>query len=642
MIALLLALQDIVVQGSDLPYKGSFDAPGPGYLAVRTIEAPENFELRVSFRPAVADGGNGEARVSKGAIAFEVDDRYGANFQGAIKLRVEFSPETDPSEPNDLEARARAVEPGVVDVVLRPLGDQDVLRFTLAERGYVVCSLVDHVPGLSIECRLFSGPDSLRGVGAARFDVPGPVTIVVRDLVGQFSSPTPFKLKIETFDEIDVLEPNDAVESAAPLGLEEWIETVVAADQDVDCFRVEAPADGWLIPDVETPTMAIRWELHDLKGERVSATPPFRVAAGPHVVALGSLYGNEWRLEPFRVRVRFVAADADVLEPNDDKPARLDLDRAYRVTLLTQEDVDRFTVTPEKPGLLTFETVGLVPSPVLFTGRFGDQDVSGSPLTVRASGGPVVVELRGAQYRPAASDPFFIRAVWAPDPDPAEPNDTRPAARPLAFGAPVPVVLWPERDFDWFALNVPGPGALYAILHDGYTALYHAGVYVEVALVGPDGNPVGDFSQLLTDPQRTLRVTKPGLYHVRVSRPSGASLDPFHLSVEFLPDGAADPKPDSAGLSVFYLGIDLDESGSTALKLTARAGRGAFFSADNPENITERLAEVMAAATKEDPVSPAKPLPSPRVEAAGSTLWIAVVVGAFALIALVTLRRRRA
>lgn len=637
MIALALWLQDIVIQGKDLPYTGKFEAPSAGYLILKKIEGPDALSMVVDF-PDLAAGthniASGEARVPAGTIRYTVRDVYGTKIDGTLKLNLTFAAETDSTERNDDAAHARPIALGSIEVVLMPRGEVDVLSLDLPGPGYVICTRDSPSSDLNLKVELFDDVGRSRGLGGARFDVPGRVTLAVSDLYGAYSSLSPFKVKVEFFEEVDVLEPNDAPDHAVPLALDEWVDVAVAPWTDVDHFRVTAPADGWLYPEAPTANVNLRWTC--INGP---SGPPFLVKAGDHVLAMSTLYGDQWNLETFPIRFRFAAAAADALEPNDDKPVAVELDTVYTVMLPTPSDVDRFEIKGGKPGFVTMETVGPAPVPCEFFAEVGGNAVIGAALRLRYDGRPMPVGLRVQSYGNGLPAPFHIRAAWSPDPDAAEPNDTRESARPIALGEAVELALDLPFDADWFSFKLPGPGHLYALLHTGYEAFFHDGVEVTLDVFDDAGKHVAVMPQSLLQLNRTLRIERAGSYFIRVTRSNGASADPFHLTAEFLPDGDPGLKVDSGPVAVYYLGVELDTSGSTALKLIARGSRGAFVSADRAEEITARLEDVMTAVAKESPST--KPPPASRVGAADSSSWIGVIVGAFALIAFVALRRSR-
>ncbi|MFW6059444.1 MAG: hypothetical protein ACODAQ_04645 [Phycisphaeraceae bacterium] len=625
------------------------EAPGPGYLTCVAIEPPKGYTHWPRFYlDEKTHLGDNEIRVNQaGPIYMRLGDRWNRfSSLRPIRLRTMFHSETDASEPNDQPDTARTVKPGKLNLAIAPAGDTDQLRFELDQPGYVEVTAPQPPQGMNPWAEIYDALGNHRGANFARVDFPGEVRIAFRDRWNKFSSVEPFEIELTVHPETDLLEPNDTVAQAAVAPRTEWFNIVMAPKTDVDHFIVDVPAHGLLFPETPDAPDRLDWRLHDADGEVLQRGAPFPVAPGRHVISARPRFNMWWDFEPFPVRIRW-APGHDVLEPNDEKAAAIELDRVYPVRLDRPDDVDRLKVTLGRPGRVVFEALGEPPLQATFTHGSADAARSAMPLIVTVTEpGDVEVALQGVKQA-YAEDLLLIRARYIGDPDPHEPNDELAQAAPIELNQPTMFQTWPAGDDEWFRFETDKPtnaiveitSAVYDRPHwpdRAITIEFHNAAGERVSEVAIPGGDEG-----FVFPAFNLR--EPGQWYLHV-KPKEVTTDPMVLHVHTTDARAAS----EADRAMYIIGLELDERRTATVKSIATEAGGEALETEKAADLPERFDEAVALAVKPKIEAPAlNPTPKPESGAATNTspwLWIA---GGATLIVIVlgvavTQRRRRA
>jgi len=615
--------EEVVVEGKNLPHAFTFTTATAGYLHLHFTDRPGNFEpFLVCTAPADArvNGPGSEARLPAGEAKCTLQDRWHRQATGTIRFTIEFTAETDPSEPNDDGPQARPVQLGEpVEFAIAPAGDQDILVFDVAEAGYLVPRWEKPPPNPGdFEVRFFHDARHLLTAHLARVDLPGRLYAVVRQRWNSYSSTQPLRLVITLVPEQDPFEPNDTPEQAAPLTLGAWHQAVCAPGGDMDYFRIQVPDPGYLIFETDQgPKFAMVPALLSADGAtQLQSGAVMSVAPGEYLLRLQSRYGD-FSTDPYLFRVRFLE-EPDELEPNDATAATLEFDRKYRVALIRPGDVDLWTVKAPGPGHIRVELTPGYPRDVailLKQGKGPEAEVHNAAAPVRA--GPVQLRMLG-RYSSYSLEPFAVVVRFEPELDPHEPNDTQEAATPIQLGEVVHVILGPgTRDVDWFRLEVPEDGILYTITSED--PRYPNGAPT-VQLVDASGKVVKEnLNQNPRSPDRSVRISR-GTWYLRVS--PGYGDQEFNLTVDVAPVGEVPRRAAAtAGLAFAFIGLDVDEATMAALKILARATGSTFRNAAGAEQIQEEMRTALVEATREKPIERVEPT---RQRA---PLWIWIGIG---------------
>ena len=591
-------LSEVKTDASKLPVVHEVKAPGKGYLRVVPAVKPKGYTLWVDFQGLPEGASNsetGEARVPQGETKLTVKDRWGKKLTGPLELHFLFSPELDASEPNDAPEAARAVQPGVHQVALFPRGEKDVLKLTLEEPGYLRCAVKNPPRGLTLWCDISDSLGRKRGTNHARIDFAGETTIVVRDRWDKFSSPEPFDLEITRSPATDFLEPNDSPATATPVELGQWYYTALAPESDSDYFKVNVGKMGALLVEATDAPMELRWTIHDLEGKELPpGGPPFVVSEGAFLVRLRTRWGRKSSDEPFPVRIRWAEA-GDALEPNNETPAKIELGRDYLIRL-PGGDIDRLVAEAPGPGTVAFQALGTAPAGAEFQFGDGEKKITGMPLAVRAeTAGPVAVALVPKGEGSVA--PFLIRAVWAPDDDANEPNNSRETATALAPGTPARFLAYPSHDVDWFVFEAKAAGYAVAMVQDSLYSKAEVQPKLELTLADSQGKEVASLRGNETTDGLTfgpVGIPGPGRYYLCVRTDDRVSRQP--LTLRLLLSGVPTAGSSAGGTDLYLIGVELREDVAGTMQIMANEAGGTYLNADKVAQISEKLHEAVETA----------------------------------------------
>ncbi|NUN47204.1 MAG: hypothetical protein HUU15_00045 [Candidatus Brocadiae bacterium] len=629
-LACAAAAQDHVVEVGKLPYAFKVEAPGVGYVTLEFTDRPKSFNPRMVFGeerawPIVEE--QCEARVEGGTIDFVLSDRWGTVATEAIKFRVVFTPEDDPSEPNGDWEHARAVRIGeTVSMRIRPAKDLDWLRVEVPEPGYLTAEF----EGIknTVEAGFYLDPTRELTTNLARIDVAGQVLVRVRERWGN-PHPEPFRLTFRFEPETDPAEPNDRSEDAGPLELGEWMHARIAPAGDVDWFEVTVEDAGSFICEAEelkgfTPAWAAF-----RAGEREAAASGdvMNVQPGRYLLRLTERWGNVTPRNVL-VRVRFVP-EPDEASPNDDpkEPARIELGRWYAMAVSRPGDVDHVVFELPSPARVSIDFLGSVPRDfyVAFRAPDGSETRWGDgPRDLPAGTYPLVLQAKWGHW---SETPFRFAVTASPGDDPVEPNDSPELATPLQVGTGIDIRLGPgSGDVDWYAVEIPGDGILYVITSED------SGWPKSCALVelrDPEGKEAG---KLRMDPYGVNRfhpVTK-GTWRLRVS-PQQNRVPPLQTLrlTTALVIPSAEPSSTPGLLDIAVIGLDVDDSTMTALRAMASSGSASFANTTDLTQLEKQMRTIVETG-KRDAERRNAPTPAGAEPPGTGSPWVRSVGGGVA------------
>lgn len=655
LVATLAAGQEFTVEPGRMPHEFTFDAPSAGHVTVTSPDWPQNLSLSLKFAEArdwPINRDTREARVEAGPVRFVLEEAYSRPVPAAFRFTLAFTPEDDPSEPNDRFDRARPVRVGE-EIALRlfPAGETDILRIEVEEAGYLQATLNSAAGPVM---KFWLDENHPLTAGMARIDVPGEVFATVSEEYHR-PVPGPVSLRLAFTPEDDVFEPNDRAELAAPLETGEWGSMRIAPADDQDWFAVTTDQPGYITFETGASTdLRLQSGLIDAAGRVLASGALLRAPAGEHRLRISSLYGNS-PPDPFLFRVGFVA-EFDELEPNDDSahPAAVVVDRDYTMGFVSPEDVDYLELDLPHVGYLSAEVQGPATSRLVVSVQGADGSERPLEEMTRVAAGRVRLVVR-TEYRGVSTVPYRLTFRLTPSEDPQESNDTPETATPLVLGETVEVRLGPGRqDVDWFVFDVAQDDVLYAITSADPA---HPGSSVDLELFDLSGKGVKHLKQEAQAPDRSVAVTR-GRWRLAVTPNSGPVTLRMHVT---LASSGAAQDPGGGDLDVAFLGLDPDEGTSAAQKALAREGGGTFRGTSSIAELQEGMRAAVAEATKDEgpapvppaPVPPApvpptpippshpSPAPAPSPESSGGVTWPWLLAGAVALAAVIAMRRRR-
>ena len=432
-----------------------FEAPVRGTIVVELVEKPDDFRLygKIESAEAASRLYGLNFRVPEGQHVLTAYEGYDRNFEGRVRLKVHFAPEVDPSEPtNDYEETPRKIPLNeFVSASMFPAGEVDFMRVDLPERGYVFVEFSEQYPKFNPMVQFTDEFATVLGTNSVRSDFAGPLTLKLVDRWNDFQSLERLEFRVRFVPEMDVNEPNDHPEDAAPLEIGSWRETVIAPAGDYDYFRVHIPSPGIIeVRTFDQPEWVLRWSLLDPEtGESVSSGESMAVReAGDYVLSLHENWNTKSSLEPFRFQLVWHAADK--ITPDGAETVTLvEPGQVYRTRIGAAGETDRLGVSVEELSVVRFSAE----PPAGFRPHFQSGETSGPTIWVRSGPGQVTASFGEWWDRPSL-DYVRVRADVEREVDPAEPNDTLDDRRPLNPGEVQPFYLYPENDPDWFGFSL--------------------------------------------------------------------------------------------------------------------------------------------------------------------------------------------
>ena len=341
----------------------------------------------------------------------------------------------------------------------------------------------------------------------------------------------------------DTFEPNDTIETAAPIGVGVPLMSYVSTSGDVDYYQFTVPSWQQLrfdltVPDAADYLIQVVSALGNIGsangiGNGLDERLELTLDAGTYYVRISGYSGapgNDYDpVNPYTLA--FSVLDGDVLEPNNTHATATELPLGMPVSayVFTTRDNDHYRIVVPADGHLhiTLEVPDTAQYNILLYNSNGAHIAQPSaPIwevpagtdreiwtTVRAGTYVVVVQSAGAYTQ---TERYVIRALAGTFTDSYEPNNLLVAARPIASGT-LSSKTYTRYDDDWYRFSVSAAGTVLLVLEVppsldlGLSITRHGSDRVTSST---PGNGVDEF---ISGP------LEPGIYFIHIFNPSISS-----------------------------------------------------------------------------------------------------------------------
>ncbi|MFO8056853.1 MAG: hypothetical protein R6V10_06125 [bacterium] len=485
------------------------EVPGKGYLQASCREVPEDITLAYRFvdeeGKELQDTEKSNAiRVREGTYYTAVYERWGKESPSDIPCKLVYTKEMDPHEPNNTVQNAKKVSlDEELSFAIYPRGDKDYFKVEVPEAGYLNVVVTEPVKDLTYNYRfvrktegdIFKGGEiqDTEKSNAVRVS-KGTYIIGVRDRYNK--KPSDFqegKLKFVFVPEMDPHEPNDTIENAAEVPLDEEIPFAIYPRGDKDYFQVEVPEAGYLNAVVTEPAedltynyRFVRKSEEDIfkagKGEEIQDTEKsnaVRVSKGTYIIGVRDRWNN--KPSSFQEgKLKFVfMPEMDPHEPNDTvkNAKKVPLDEEISFAIYPRGDKDYFKVEVPEAGYLN--AVVTEPAEDLtynyrFLGEPEGESVKGEMKelqdteksnAIRVTKGTYIIGVRDRwNNKPSSFQKGKLKFVFVPEVDPHEPNDTVKNAAKVPLDEELSFAIYPRGDKDYFKVKVEDKGKLKVVI----------------------------------------------------------------------------------------------------------------------------------------------------------------------------------
>lgn len=421
------------------------------------------------------------------------------------------------AEPNDKIKDATPLDfDRWTSVTIAPAGDHDIFKVTAPGLGYLLPTGEEQPIPDDVVYEFFNAEGKEIGRDWACRAAAGTYYVRIRGVYGSTEITEPFAFSVGWMPESDPAEPNDSDKRAAPLAIDESRPIMILPPGDEDWFSFDASAAGYVFANLEEE-LDVTFEC--LAGSRTLGRGVcWRVEPGPHFLVVRGVYGSTALTTPFPIRLTFLA-EMDADEPNGDaKRAKpLPFGEARTIAILPAGDEDWFKLTVTETGYIVPEAeaddVGLVYE------CFRGSRTLEHAAAWRVEPGDYVLRVHGEYGSTMSATPFPLTVTFLGEMDAGEPNDDERRATPLEVGASATAALFPDRDADWFSIEVPRGGTLNVELED-----VPDGIDPQLRLLAPGGRDLGN------EPPWTVSAGK-HMLSVKNAYSSGAARDPFTVRV---------------------------------------------------------------------------------------------------------------
>ena len=377
-------------------------------------------------------------------------------------------------------------------------------------------------------------------------------------------------------------EPNDSFGAAPTIALDSTISGAIDPQRDGDFCAFDVAGPGVLsVTATQAPAaLQIVYRVYNADGAVVrdwsSQVAPGQPAvtadlpeAGRYVMEIRDANDDATAKDPYVLALAFTPA-VDETEPNDSfgAAAAVPFGKPMKVAVFPQREHNFLQLTADHQGELKVTAAGAAGArhrhaAVQFRIRGDCVTGSGRHSRARIRCSSRICRRRAATCWKLADGnddardpaPFTLTAEFTPTKDEFEPNNSLGHAAPLAFDKPVQAAILPQRDGDFFALEVAHRGALKVVASAVPAALniamrvYDANYAVVQDWVAP--STPGQDTILLAD------LPAPGRYtlEVRDGNDDARAVEPYTLTASFTAaEDANEPNDRFARASA--LGID--------------------------------------------------------------------------------------
>lgn len=528
------------------------------FIPAATVFEPDRKEIgRLDPTPRLEPGA-GYLNVSPGTLYVMVQNQIQpVAIAGSAAITFEFTPEDDPTEPNDdFEQATEISHDATIQFSLHPPGDKDFFKMKIPRPGHLSVTVgKGEIMLLDPMATVYDGaqreiarlhplhefaPSDQSGVRVQAGTLY--VMISARNPPAFFPKGTPTTARFRFTPDDDPMEPNDSFALAREAKPGSILKVILWPPGDRDYFRIPVgkaaslyvtparPTDG-PIDRLETlvPGPGIRMRLYDDKQNPIGEARPELVArvtppAAYLEIELPKAWGpTQGQQQPSNLTLGLeLVEDEDSTEPNDDA------EHAVAARFGTPTDVvfgspadhDFFRLEAPSPGIIqavTIDDLGQERQEPADLGGITFYDGENQKLRqsisrdrqVRAGPGPVFADIRAPQPRRDGHRGGIRRRVlfsFHPETDPTEPaNDTRDGARSIRLGEPFSFRIAPDFDTDWFAFRLEAADQLRWMV-SGPTD----GRRLSIELHDGNGQAIGNLGE------RPLVVSESGPYALRI------------------------------------------------------------------------------------------------------------------------------
>jgi len=287
-------------------------------------------------------------------------------------------------------------------------------------------------------------------------------------------------------DGVDVGEPNDKIEEANAVKLDEPFQMKIDEKGDRDWYSVELPGQGYLkimakdVPEALEPEGAItifeEWQSNENEFMKSWTEIPFATAInekGTYHIAIIDNYNDAMSEDKFEVKFSFVE-EFDDFEPNNSpkKAEKVNFDEEYKSAIYPVGDTDWFKFKTDEPGYVTVKAKN-VPDELELETRYANYDeYEGDKIDVFRNYGELPHSAAVSEpgeyyfhildnYNDAKSDKLFDWKIeFTPEMDEAEPNNNFEDAKTVDVPDTLDIAIFPKGDIDIYKLNIQKSGTL--------------------------------------------------------------------------------------------------------------------------------------------------------------------------------------
>ena len=460
----------------------------------------------------------------------------------------------------------------------------------LNDPGYLVAE-IDSVSGVNgIQVRFTDTVTGRVDINQSRLDFPGDVVLNIHQRNNAAYSGQ-VRLKIKFYPINDVLEPNDKAEQAAGINPFIWYNVNMFPYSDLDHFAVTLDKPGWINPVNQNGPIQLRWDLLDENGAAITNRFPYFANAGKYVLKL-SPARNESTLEPVVFRVNLLP-ETDQLEPNDTAAVEIETDKIYSVNLSSPADIDNFFINTDKSGYLVLKTLQAPVQSVQFSYNLQGKQFRGNPLVIPVNEtGKVEVKMTaGNSY---FNNPFFIVAEKNSVLDPAEPNDSMPAAITVNKSKGVYFSVFPYGDEDWYHIKTTGPGRIILNIFDAVSTnknIYNS-CFIELYDTAKKSIGIGKRNTEYGIICASEYLRQGGDWYLRITGNNNTTTEQLLGMRIYGPNVSGNAQSGDDFDDIYFIGFELDTSANAMLTALSESVGSELYMVDSTRSLEETLGEV--------------------------------------------------
>lgn len=274
-------------------------------------------------------------------------------------------------------------------------------------------------------------------------------------------------------------EPNNSIEKAGEINLDESFPIKIHPKGDVDWFKVDLPEQGYLqiqvgeYPEELKPEVAfaLYQEWEEKKENRIRGWNYLPDAVpipeqGSYYFALKDDYDDASSEEAFQIKATFLK-EFDPYEPNDtpEEAKLIKVGSVIKPAIYPVKDVDWFKVSLDEQGYLILKTNN-VPREITPEVSYYVYDEWSDPKVERLrnwsklpdacfipDSGDYLIQLQDDYNDACSENPFDLKIEFLAEMDKAEPNDEFSDAKSINRGDTLSLAVFPRGDRDYYKIN---------------------------------------------------------------------------------------------------------------------------------------------------------------------------------------------